>query len=669
MALTFQESLKQKTWIDIPTPWRWSPVDLWLTSEEVGISRLPNKRLENLWIDTAWIDNKIEEEIRVESQKTLTEDEFFNRLDQLAALPQSEWLSDDEIYNFGLQLAKDKWYRIEWIDIDTELWTVTEFKAEEVETTPKKPTTWLWFIAQKSREQVPWILGKAKWLWQRIEDVVWGAISQAPQIVWNTAWFLSDVIWFVPEKLWVDFLDQIAEAKGVPTLSESFKQKWIDTKEKFQEFFDIDPESGATKIWEIGAEIWTAFSWPSAVNLSNKVVQWFPKLRTLAEKSPKLFNTIKSALSGAWEAAKFEVISEWEISPTSLAIWAVANPLLDKTAKVIWWPTWKAVTEKINERFGKLAQKLAASSWTKKLADKEIKKWTQWAFLIRQNNPGIKIDEVWQVLELSKKTRDKLWTELTKARWVWNIDSTPVIKWIDDVTEVLQNPSWQKAKSFALDRWFTREVDQLAALPNRKSVIKQLQKSKEDIVSRWLQSVKQADDQIVWINKNLANFFSGKSEKLSSQVESAVASKLRWNLDDTIGKLWNEFRRIKQAYGNVRTFENNLNSVYIKQLKSKDATLWDFADTFILGNIWASLAAWNLAWLAKWLLQKGIKEKIKLQNDPNFVLRQMFKLIDKRTKEQAWKWAFKEALRPVVGWAIASKAGEKADTAVQELQQ
>ena len=80
-------------------------------------------------------------------------------------------------------------------------------------------------------------------------------------------------------------------------------------------------------------------------------------------------------------------------------------------------------------------------------------------------------------------------------------------------------------------------------------------------------------------------------------------------------------------------------------LRKKDSQLWDYADTFILSNMGSNIVSWNFWWLGKDVLAKLIKEEIKKKNNPNFVLQQMFNLIDEQlwikpftTKEKIKRW-------------------------------
>lgn len=549
-------------------------------------------KFQNLWINKTNIDSQVQSDFEKVKSTTLSKQKVAEIIKWAP-----EWTNPRDIIN---GLVK-RWYTLEGF---------TPPKGE----TPELPKTlqkqeWLGI-------ELPWIHAGAIWTWFEVT---------------------GNILW-----LWADLLTP----KESEWLWDELRKMWIDSRQTFLEATAEDPEALSVKLGWILWKYWLALA-PTPFGKSSLIKTWAEVIGNI----PKIWNIIRSWITWATQVWQFEAITEWEITPTWLATWFIAWPIIDKVSWYLAWPIWKELIDKASERFSKLAKTLSPSRTTKWMVDQQIKKGTEWAIYIREMNPDIKL-EWWlsQILDMSKNTRDALWRELSTTRWLWNVNQAPVIKWIDDVIDVLKNPTWTIAKTMGLDKQLTKEIDMLWALPNRKAVLSNLSKVKQDILDRWLQSVKQVDDYIIWLNQNLKNFFAWKSEKLSSQVEAAVASKLRQNLDESIWGLWAEFRKIKEIYWKVRTFEDNLNKVYVQSIRSKDAQLWDFADTFILSNMWASLAAWDVSWFAKAFLQKGIKEQIKKQNDPNYVLEKMFNWID-QSLDIAPTW-IAETIRRTV-WKVA----------------
>jgi len=310
-------------------------------------------------------------------------------------------------------------------------------------------------------------------------------------------------------------------------------------------------------------------------------------------------------------------------------------------------PTVKEAIAKINERFWKLSKSLSPIRTTKAVIDKEINKWTQGAFIIREMNPDIKMvwdDAVSNILDASKNTRHKIYKDIGTARGTWIIENKNTVKWMNDMIEVLENPS--KLKNYAYDPNFIKQHKTLFNIPETTKVVNSLKNERDALISKWDLTLSQWDDQIVSRNKRLKNFFTQQwDEKISSEVWAAVADNMKKNLDDSIWAMWEQFRNLKKAYWNVKTFEKNINKIYVELLRKKDSQLWDYADTFILSNMGSNIVSWNFWWLGKDVLAKLIKEQIKKKNDPNFVLQQMFNLIDEQlwikpftTKEKIKRW-------------------------------
>jgi len=606
----------------------------------------PEQQLQGLWVDTKAIDEEVTQKMNTSKEKHMSIDK---QREILSNAP--EW-SDPQAIISGLV---QRGYTLEGLDttaIQEEQAQPTQLEEEKsVDGIPLEDVDiWgvnLWEAKEAALgikgglSNIP-LIGKVPFIWKLIDDNIpevqkemldnfkfWG-IAQWSKIAWNLMGFFADI-----------FTKKDAEGAW-----DKLREMWEEGKALVQEITGVDPESLITKAWELTGTIWTSLliPWP-------KVGLTWP-IANIASKSPKLFNFLKSAAAWATEIWKFQAISEWEVTKWDLITWAILWPAFDKFTKVLSWPTAKEVSKRINNRFAKLATKLSPSKTTKVVLDKEIAKGTEWAFLIRKTNPDIVLtwdDAITNVVEASRKTRTALFREAEKARGVWNIKPDKTVKWIDDMIDSLKDPKKQKA--LLLDKKLWKEFTTLDNIQDQWAVIKALEKQKANILAKWERSLSQWDNLIIDRNKSLEWFFNKSSaDKVDSQVSAAIWSQMKQNLDDTIWLLWNNFRQLKQAYGNVRVFENNLNKVYAQVLRKKDAQLWDFADTFILSNMATSIAAWDVAWLSKALLQKGIKEKIKASNDPNVVLQEMFKLIDRELKI-APSTITETIKRPIISWA------------------
>ena len=183
------------------------------------------------------------------------------------------------------------------------------------------------FILEKEREKQkvafkesisePWVVTEALDIAKPVVEapgrVVWAGISQLPSIVSNVwGFFIGKPIDFLLEKVWVD----------APSLEEQFKKDGLETKEKFQEVLGIDPDDFTTDVWEFWAEIGSLFVPGGQAGLtakfpqlSSKIAWLWSVIEKLSTKAPRTFNVLRSALTWAKEVGKFEVVSEWEVTP------------------------------------------------------------------------------------------------------------------------------------------------------------------------------------------------------------------------------------------------------------------------------------------------------------------------------------------------------------------
>ena len=201
-----------------------------------------------------------------------------------------------------------------------------EFTAEPVIEEVEKTTT-IWDTINNIKEsplKSAWEF--LTWTEKITSDVIGWGISNIPNIIWNTFWFLADVI--TPKKFeW---------------LWDAFRESWIRQQSDLQELLGTDPESFATSAWELWTDIWTLFiPWGQAKlvtkfpQAAEKITKLGTAVNNLGQKSPKIFNALKSSLTWAKEVGKFEAVTEWEVTPEGLAVWAIANPLIWKTIQGI----------------------------------------------------------------------------------------------------------------------------------------------------------------------------------------------------------------------------------------------------------------------------------------------------------------------------------------------
>jgi hypothetical protein len=112
---------------------------------------------------------------------------------------------------------------------------------------------------------------------------------------------------------------------------------------------------------------------------------------------------------------------------------------------------------------------------------------------------------------------------------------------------------------------------------------------------------------------------------------------MREELDDIITKTLEQsgYQGLKKSYGSLKAIEKDVahrSGIYARLNKKG---LIDFTDIFTSGEIVAGLATMNPALLAKGVTMKAVKEYIKYVNDPNHIVKTMFKDVDDILKREA----------------------------------
>lgn len=261
--------------------------------------------------------------------------DFMSKAPQIQQAQESsmyEWYSPKEISFLEKQKAK-------WVDMNKAFEFVQKKRQEEQ--VRQKGILW----AESNRE---WFIDNAIWMWV---DIVWGAVSAIPSVLWNTAEWMSKQGQKLPtntiptairaglsdKTYWELRAEQIAWA-------ERFGQAWQKGKELIKSTGLYDPNTTSAKVWETITEIWSAFVWPNKV----WAITGLGKLATPTRIAMEWWL--------AW--AKYDIASKWEVTPESVALWAGWN------LAVAWAFRWgqkfaQALTPKTAE------QKILESVWGK----------------------------------------------------------------------------------------------------------------------------------------------------------------------------------------------------------------------------------------------------------------------------------------------------------------
>ncbi len=567
-----------------------------------------------IWVNTDEIDNKVKQDIDKTRQATRTRQDFKSNLQTVM---NDNGVDFDTAYTETLKEYKRRWYIIEWLDIDQELW-LSQTPKKEIEDIEEEPSSALW----KAVEMIPW------WVWSTLKwtkNVLWWAVAQTNEIIGNTLWFLADVV--TPKKLeW---------------LWEFLRQEWVTKKEDMQELLWVDPDSFTTKAWEFWAEIGTLFipwwqaklvaKFPNAAKSIQTLATWF---NNLAQKSPKIYSALTSALAksaaqwAVW-AAKFDVVSQWEVSPTSVALGTVLNPAFDKLWKIAMWFAGKDVTSgmyKVIKPSTKLNNKVVKQ-------DMDIIAWT-----LKANSK--RPETIWQLYDdLTTIQKDLYTNQINPAlQAAWKTDVKVGLSWLVD--DIIWNVKENKTVKWKL----------LSDVFGRWKEAKQFAKTVEDIRKMWDLDLLQAETLKQYTS---ALAMSAKENKwmLNSLQEDFVQklNKSLWDkIDDLVKEVdWVGVKQFKTEYGAISRHLDALNRRIIAENKLSGDTL--FSGLWKIAWI-RDIAQWNIT---QWLTQILTWNILKMLKDPDEIL--------KNVMRELYRTETKKALPKQIAPVISSEAGRFLD--------
>ncbi len=479
-----------------------------------------------------------------QAQKLTREDLFWDA----KKIIEAKWIDKQQALTETLKYYKAKWLEVEGVDIDAELWLELEEEAPEV-------------IEETFDIQEAPVVRQA-------EDVVWGAVANIPSMIGNTFGFLADVV--TPEKFeW---------------LWDVFREQWIQDKAALQEILWVDPDSFSTKAWEFGSEIGSLFiPWGQSKLISkfpwaaDKIADLRKAVDTLWQKSPKIFNALKSAATWAKDVGKFEVVSEWEVTPEGLAVWAVANPLIGKTIK------W------IGKVSGKVAEKLEVMGLLNpsKLDTVTRQLWT-WDttavadFLLKNDVKWSKASIINQLQSIWSKSKNKVDDALLKVKDVASEKTS------DDALKILlEQVDWKTGLEDDALR-FTGLL--------KKNQETWLTLTERNEIKRWI-------DEFLTLFTQKWEVMAGTTKKWATNVRSA----LQKNIEQDAKKAWID--NIKALNKNTQVSFTLKDAIQRKDSADQARELLTAFAPWWLWAVWWALQPWDdpfdrlkniVIWAAVW---------------------------------------------------------------------
>ena len=149
-------------------------------------------------------------------------------------------------------------------------------------------------------------------------------------------------------------------------------------------------------------------------------------------------------------------------------------------------------------------------------------------------------------------------------------------------------------------------------------------------------TTEEAEELIAKFNVDLKNFYKNPSYGSGTKVgiDAMVANNIRKSLDDTIMKATGEeYQKLKNVYGALSTIEKDVMHRAVVDARKNNKGLIDLTNIFSYGDIATGLLTGQPTIVGKGLLQRGIAAFYKLKNDPNQIIKGMFKDVEKSLKK------------------------------------
>jgi len=149
----------------------------------------------------------------------------------------------------------------------------------------------------------------------------------------------------------------------------------------------------------------------------------------------------------------------------------------------------------------------------------------------------------------------------------------------------------------------------------------------------------EAQDAIKMLNNNLQAFYKNPTPDTASKtvIDSAIVNNLRQGLDNAIMNMPEKlpsdktlglsYQTLKRQYGALKTIEKDVNHRAIVEGRKNIKGLIDFSDIISGGNIAKGILTLNPAEFATGIIQKGIANYIKFINNPDNIVKNMFRIV------------------------------------------
>lgn len=142
----------------------------------------------------------------------------------------------------------------------------------------------------------------------------------------------------------------------------------------------------------------------------------------------------------------------------------------------------------------------------------------------------------------------------------------------------------------------------------------------------------QAEEAIKLLNESLRAYYQNPSKEMFGQarVDAMIANSLRKETDKAVSLITGSgVKDLKMSYGALASVEKDVANRAIVNARKNQKGLIDFTDIFSAGDVVSGLSTGNAGLIAKGVTQNAIKNFFKSINDPDKIIRDMFKDAEK----------------------------------------
>lgn len=182
-------------------------------------------------------------------------------------------------------------------------------------------------------------------------------------------------------------------------------------------------------------------------------------------------------------------------------------------------------------------------------------------------------------------------------------------------------------------------ADNAVLQDNAPDVIKYIKDRSSRLSKRGSYTPEQAQEAIKLYNESLESFYRNPSYDSATRaaVDAVIVNNIRQGLDEAIEGIAGEgYQRLKNLYGSLRTIESDVAKRAIVDARKNAAGLIDFTDILTGASAAEAILSMNPAQFVASGVAKGIKGYLKYKNDPNVMVKNLFKRV-KNVKEKAAK--------------------------------